>query len=1273
VLFGINSSQRPVGIDDNFFQLGGHSLKAVIMLSKIHRELNVKVTLAEIFRTPTVKGLADFVRRSLPDRHTAIEPAEKKEYYVLSSAQKRLYILQQIDWQSTAYNMPEVIRLGETPDLQGLEATFQRLTERHESLRTSFHLLEDQPVQKVHAMVSFKVEERTGEPVWNPAPFDLSKAPLLRAMFLKTPQNQYYLMVDMHHIISDGISHAVLRKDFMALYQGRLLPSLKIQYKDFTEWQNSEKEKENLNRQESYWLKTFPGEIPVLEIATDFSRPTVQVFEGNVLSFGVGPEETRALKELALKEGATLFMVLLSLYNVFLARLSGQEDIIIGTPTAGRRHADLEPVIGVFINTLALRNYPGGEKSFNEFLREVKEGTIDAFENQDYPFEDLVEKIATTRDASRNPIFDVMLVLQNMDIDLEPAKSTDRPAETVETDKPGIEQRQFLMGNQTSKFDMILIGSENQGGTYFSLEYSTRLFKGETIERFLTYLKSILTAVLANPHLKISEIEILSVAEKRKILVDFNDTKAEYLQDKTVNRLIEEQVERTPDKIAIIGPATSTVQKFHSNNHESPLQITYREMNVKCNRLAKLLRQKGMAPNVTAGVMIKRSVEAIVGIFSILKSGGTYLPIDLSYPLERKRHILRDCNARLAITDGSVEGGEILPCEIINVKEGELFRGEVKNHRIDPGPDGLIYIIFTSGSTGLPKGSGVYHRGFANLMCWYMKEFDLNSNDRMQLLTSLSFDLTQKNIYASFLIGGTLYITLGEYFEPQRINQEIYKNQLTRINCTPGMFYKLLEEEKKLNIFSSLRYVFLGGESIKVEMLRKLYESGKWQGQVVNTYGPTECTDVCAYYRIIEWEKYLGGNEVPIGRPIFNIRLYIVDRFLSMVPVGTAGELCVSGKGVGVGYINRVEMTWEKFVKCFFLEGPGEKCYRTGDLARWLWDGNIEFLGRIDQQIKIRGLRVELGEIVNRLLNVHGVKEAVVLIREEMGDDKYICAYFVSERKYETSELRDYLSKDLPEYMIPSYFVPIDKIPLTPNGKVDRKALPEPGVVSGKSYIAPRDIVEEKLAAIWGEVLLGINSSQAPVGIDDNFFQMGGHSLKAVIMLSKVHRELNVNVPLAEIFRTPTIKGLAEYVRKSAPDRHAAIEPAEKKEYYRLSSAQKRLYILQQMDWQSTAYNMPEVIPLGEAPDLQGLEATFKRLIERHESLRTSFHLLEDQPVQKVHPTVVFKVEERIGEHVWNPGPFDLAKAPLLRAICLKTQQNQYYLMVDMHHIISDG
>ncbi|HLP61211.1 MAG TPA: condensation domain-containing protein, partial [Candidatus Deferrimicrobium sp.] len=746
--------QTSIGIDDNFFQLGGHSLKAVIMLSRVHRELNVKIPLAEIFRTPTIKGLADYVRKSAPDRHAAIEPIEKKEYYGLSSAQKRLYILQQIDWQSTAYNIPEVIPLGQTPDLQCLEATFQRLIERHESLRTSFHLLEDHPVQKVHAMVSFKVEERIGEPVWDPAPFDLSKAPLLRAICLKTRQNQYYLMVDMHHIISDGISHGVLRKDFMALYQGRLLPSLKIQYKDFSEWQNSEKEKENLKRQESYWVKTFPGEIPVLEIATDFSRPMVQGFEGKALSFVVGIEETRALKELALKEGATLFIVLLSLYNIFLARLSGQEDIIIGTPTAGRRHADLEPVIGVFINTLALRNYPGGEKSFREFLREVKEGTIDAFENQDYPFEDLVEKVATTRDASRNPLFDVMLVLQNMDRDLEPAKPAKQTQQTAREsghDKPGIEQSPFLLARETSKFDLVLNGSESNesnGGLNFSLAYSTRLFKQETAERFLIYLKAILMAVLDNPDVKVSEIDILPVEEKKKILFAFNSTGAEYPWDKTIDRMFAEQAEKMPDQMAVIGSTVSTVETLRATS----LQITYRQLNEQSKRLACLLIEKGVQPDTIVGIIVERSVEMIVGILGILKAGGAYMPIDPDYPRERIDYMLKDSGTKLLVTNSDKESENVRRWEGEKVFLEYILRhsNHLSFHRssfIIHHSNHLAYIIYTSGTTGKPKGVLIENRNLVNYVCWFSKKVRLTTDDRAILTSSFGFDLGYTSIY----------------------------------------------------------------------------------------------------------------------------------------------------------------------------------------------------------------------------------------------------------------------------------------------------------------------------------------------------------------------------------------------------------------------------------------------------------------------------------------------------------------------------------------------
>ncbi|HLP47161.1 MAG TPA: condensation domain-containing protein, partial [Candidatus Kapabacteria bacterium] len=642
------------------------------------------------------------------------------------------------------------------------------------------------------------------------------------------------------------MSHAVLVRDFMALYQGKSVPSLKIQYKDFSEWQNSEKEKENLKRQESYWVKTFPGEIPVLEIATDFSRPTVQGFEGNALSFGVGIEETRALKELALKEGATLYMVLLALYNVFLSRLSGQEDIIIGTPTAGRRHADLEPVIGVFINTLALRNYPGGEKSFREFLREVKEGTIDAFENQDYPFEDLVEKAATTRDASRNPLFDVMLVLQNMDRDLEPAKPAKQTQQTAREsghDKPGIEQSPFLLARETSKFDLVLNGSESNesnGGLNFSLAYSTRLFRKETVERFLIYLKSILTAVLDNPEMRISEIEILSPEEKRKLLFDFNGTEVEYPFDKTIDQIFTGQVEQIPDHIAVVGSTVETLR-------QAPLQITFRQLNEQANRLAYSLIEKGVLADNIVAIMIERSVEMIIGIMGILKSGGAYLPIEPTYPQERIDYMLKDSHAKLLIMNKS---------EIRNSKfETNPNDQKINDQNSDFNPSNLAYIIYTSGTTGRPKGVMVRHRNLANLVSGLKRTIYKNypKGRHICFVSPYIFDASVKQIFASLLLGHSLYIVpenirldgvlLLAYYEKHTI--DISDGTPTHLR----LFLESLAETQKGPIIS-VKHFIIGGEALPVNIMENFFARFGEKTKVTNIYGPTECTVDSTLYEV---------------------------------------------------------------------------------------------------------------------------------------------------------------------------------------------------------------------------------------------------------------------------------------------------------------------------------------------------------------------------------------------------------------------------------------
>ncbi|MCP4215478.1 MAG: amino acid adenylation domain-containing protein, partial [bacterium] len=641
------TSTNAIGIDDNFFQLGGHSLKATVLVSRLHKELEVVVPLAEVFKTPTIRGLAQFIKYSLKNTFVSIEPVEKKEYYPLSSAQKRLFILQQMEMNSTVYNMPQVIPLPQAPDVDKLEKTFTQLINRHESLRTSFHIINEEPVQKVHDNVDFAITHcdlTTGNtntqgtlpniPDGN-RPFDLSRAPLLRVALVKM-KNSHLLFVDMHHIISDGVSHQVLEQDFTTLYREESLPHLRIQYKDFSHWRNSGKEQNNLKKQEVYWLKEFNGDVPVLNLPTDYPRPSIQSFEGGILNFRLGKNETTLLKSLALEEGVTLYMVLLGLFNVFLSKVGNMEDIVIGTPTAGRRHPDLEQVMGMFVNTLALRNYPNSNKSFLKFLHEVKERTLEAFENQDYPFEDLVENIEVNRDAGRNPLFDVLFNFQGH----SPA-GEEPPGEYA--DETQTKKQEFIV---TSKFDLTLHALDTGERILFTFEYCSKLFKEETIRRFISYFTKTAGELLSHTDKKLLEVDILSEAEKNRILYDFNDTAANYPQNKTIHQLFEEQVRKAPDHTALTAPygPTGTMPTGTGN------VLTYKALDERAFLLACVLREKGVKAGHIVGLALPRSLEIIVAMLAVLKAGGAYLPIDLQYPPERSRYMLEDSGTQLLLT-----------------------------------------------------------------------------------------------------------------------------------------------------------------------------------------------------------------------------------------------------------------------------------------------------------------------------------------------------------------------------------------------------------------------------------------------------------------------------------------------------------------------------------------------------------------------------------------------------------------------------------------------
>ncbi len=971
-------------------------------------------------------------------------------------------------------------------------------------------------------------------------PFDLSNAPLLRVGLipLHTPpfghssqegkvEDKHILMIDMHHIITDGTSMDLFIRESMALYTGEQLPPLKFRYKDYSQWQNNDSQEKALEEQEEYWLKQFGGEIPVLNLPLDYTRPAVQSFEGVELSFELPGELTRSINRLALDSGVTLYMVLLAIYNVLLSKLSGQEDIVVGTPIAARRHTNLEHIIGMFVNTLAMRNYPAGNKKFIDFLKELKKRILEAFENQEYQFDDLVEKVFVNRDTSRNPIFDVLFGLQNME---------SQTSEIPVVDISQLKIRPYEDEHRTAKFDLNLTCIENEEKLFCFFEYCTKLFKKETIERFFLYFKQILAAVLMDSNQKISHIEIITASEKQQLLYDFNDTAAAYPREKTLHQLFAQQVKRTPDNIAVVGEMQSAGRKAkgieRNKERHAPCAVhralSYRELNEKSHRLAGLLIEKGVKPDTIVGIMLERSLEMIIGILGILKAGGAYLPIDPEYPEARINYMLADSASKVLVSTQDLSKEIKFEKEIIYLSDAINRVPTPCRVQVPPAPPiCLSYIIYTSGTTGNPKGVLIQHQNVVRLMFNDKYRFDFNDTDIWTLFHSICFDFSVWEIYGALLYGGkSVIIPKMLTRDPDGFLDLLTVQRVTVLNQTPSVFYQLLDRSlnapgKKLY----LKYVIFGGEALNPARL-KAWKNRFPDTKMVNMYGISETTVHVTYKEITDKEMELNTSN--IGTPIATLTVYVMDRYLKLSPLGVAGELCVGGQGVARGYLNRPGLTSEKFIKNPYR--PDEKLYKSGDLVRLSDNGDMEYLARIDQQVKIRGHRIELGEVETQLLNHGEVKETVVVVKEDKSGDKYLCVYVVPESKstFNALVLKEHLAGKLPGYMIPSYFIALERFPLTTNGKIDRKALPEPEIKAGESYAPPQDKLEKKLVEIWSEVL---EISPDLIGVDTNFFELGGHSLKAASVISGIYDELDIRVPLIEIFRTPTVRQLAQYIK----------------------------------------------------------------------------------------------------------------------------------------------
>ncbi|AIU82000.1 non-ribosomal peptide synthetase [Bacillus velezensis] len=1229
----------PVGIRDHFFERGGHSLKATALVSRIAKEFGVQVPLQDIFARPTVEELALVIQDLEESPYEAIQPAKTQDTYPVSSAQKRMYVLQQLEDGGIGYNMPAVLELTGPLDRGRLEETFRQLVERHESLRTSFETGPDgEPVQRIHDSVPFQLDEAESADAFV-RPFCLEEAPLFRAALVKESDERHLLLTDMHHIISDGVSVNTLIKEFGELYAGRSLAPMRLQYKDYAVWQRSFQEKEGYQKQEAYWLKRLEGELPVLELPADKPRPAVRSFAGGSVSCTLDAETASGLHRIARDHGSTLYMVLLAAYNTLLARLSGQEDIIVGSPIAGRPHKDLEPILGMFVNTLAIRTEPKGDKRFTDYLAEVRQAALEAYEHQDYPFEELVERLGVQRDTSRNPLFDVMFVLQNME------------RESLVLNKLHLTQAADT-SHKTAKFDATLYASEGSDGSIsFDFEFNTDIYQKQTIEKWLSYFTRILTKVIENQAIPLGDIHVLDDAETNRVIYQFNQTKSDYPRHETISRLFERQAKETPDARAVV--------------YDGQI-LTYRELNERANRIAAALRSNGVGPESVVALLTGRTTELASGILGILKAGGAYLPIGDDVPRERAEWMLKDCKADILLQSDKLDGlplsGKRLFIEDIQTKAG------LSSENPEPlgGPESLAYMIYTSGSTGAPKGVMIEQRSVIRLVK-NSNYIDFTPKDRLLFTSSLGFDVTTFEIFGPLLNGASLYVSDQEtYLDSDVLETFIQQNGITTLWLTSSLFNHLSEQNK--DVFSGLSRLIIGGEALSPSHVNRV-RNALPHLSVWNGYGPTENTTFSTCF-LIE-QSY--DHSIPIGRPVGNSTAYIINSRGTPQPIGVIGELCTGGDGVARGYFGRPELTQEKFVPNPFV--PGERMYRTGDLARWLPDGTIEYAGRMDDQVKIRGYRVELGEIEAALRSLDGVKEAAVSVRTGQSGNKELIAYMSLQADMDTEKVRSSLSKQLPNYMVPAYMMELEKLPLTPNGKLDRKNLPEPELTLQTAYTAPRNELEEQLSVIWQEVL-----GTKQVGIEDSFFELGGDSIKALQVSARLGR-YGWKMTASDLFRHPSIKELAPLIRKA--ERVIDQRPVEGDIPW---TPVQHWFLSQRME-NRNHFNQSVMMFSSDALQKQPLKEALEHLVIHHDALRITVSE-ENESIRQINHGI--QKAELYTLDIWDMSEtdtwereietevaalqqrMDIEKGPLLKAGWFKTRSGDY-LFITVHHLAVDG
>ena len=1274
-----------VGATDHFFELGGHSLLATQVMSRVRAAFGAEVPLAALFDRPTVVGLAEVVDELVAVAGSGgappIVPVDRAEPLPLSFGQRRLWFLAQLEPGSVEYNAPMRVSLPGAVDVEALRRALGALVERHEVLRTRLVVGEDQvPYQVVDPPLDFLLPvvdvSGAGDPAvaaeeWLAAdglvPFDLAAGPLFRATLVRVGPEEHILGLAMHHVVSDEWSAGIMRRELDALYEafrvGRPSPlvSLPVQYADFAVWQRRWLTGEVLEEQLAYWRQRLAG-APALELPTDRPRPPVRSAEGAVIEFTVPDRVVRGLRAVGRTADASMFMTLFTAFTVLLARYSGQDDVVVGTPAAGRGRTEIEGLVGLFINTLVFRTDLSGDPAFTELLTRVRTQALDAWAHQDVPFERLVDDLVTERDRSRTPLFQVLF-------DYLPADGADTAPPTVPAGEIGAARPSAL----PAKFDLSVAFAETgDGGLAGAVEYGTALFEHATVRRLVGHLLGLLESVAADAGQHVSGLPVLTSGERRE-LERWNETAAPLPAAGGVHEMVAAQARRRPDATAVVFGAES---------------LTYAELEARANRLAGYLRTVGVRPEVVVGLCLPRGVDLVVTLLAILKAGGAYLPLDPDYPAERIGFMLADSRAAVLVGSdrllASVPAGETTVVALDDPATAAAIAAtspDAPEHAGGTTPPGrLAYVIYTSGSTGRPKGVGVCQGDIVALVT-PGDYFTADAGDVFAQASTASFDAATYEIWGALANGATLAVIDTEtLLSPRALTAALETYGVTHLFVTTAVFNRLAAEAP--DGLGGLRHVLFGGEVSDPASVRTVLTEGR-PDRLMHIYGPTETTTYAVYHPLEE----PPGAIVPIGSALANMRLQVLDRFLAPVPVGVPGELYIGGAGVARGYVNRPDLTAERFVADPFAAG-GSRLYRTGDQVRRRPDGALEFLGRLDQQVKIRGFRIEPGEIETTLAAHPAVAQAVVVPRDDGGDHRLV-AYLVPADPAEgippVGELREFLRSGLPDYMIPAAYVELTSLPLNRNGKVDRAALPAPDGVRPEvgGFVAPRTATEESLTRIWAEVL-GLDR----VGVTDHFFELGGHSLLATRVMSRVRAAFGVEVPLAALFDRPTVAGLAEVVDElgAVADGAPPIVPVDRDRVLPLSFAQQRLWFLAQLEPGSVEYNAPMPVRLSGEVDVAALRAALSALVERHEVLRTRLVAGDDGEGRQVidpppdFPLPVVDVSAAddpatAGEE-WLAAdalvPFDLAAGPLFRATLVRVGPEDHILHLAMHHVVSD-